>query len=248
MTEPEKIVWARKGAGKYWLDGHFVDMPSGWQFVPSGDPALTRRVKTLSPDYWVVKRKVGSKEFNVGLCAPAEIVSQITAQLNKERQDPAYQKKLAAGRRRRERIQREYVGDFEDAVLAFLAFHERWHELAVKFAKIVTAFTTPVGSGTVARTGRIPIEERARAAVIAWMRHNTTDYDHRYIAPVAGRRREVRRELAKASLEVLKSYRRGLDAPAGCPLWTALQAQEVKEPPKPAKPVVPLPDAGEFWL
>jgi len=36
---------------------------------------------------------------------------------------------------------------------------------------------TPVGSGTVARTKRIPVEQRAEAAVIARMRHQTTGHD-----------------------------------------------------------------------
>lgn len=40
--------------------------------------------------------------------------------------------------------------------------------------RVVTHHATPVGSGTVARTKRIPVEYRAEAAVIAWMRHQTT--------------------------------------------------------------------------
>ena len=31
----------------------------GWEFTPSGDPALTRRLKAAATDYWVVKRKLG---------------------------------------------------------------------------------------------------------------------------------------------------------------------------------------------
>ncbi|MEZ6128720.1 MAG: DUF2293 domain-containing protein [Planctomycetaceae bacterium] len=45
-------------------------------------------------------------------------------------------------------------------------------------ATAITAHATPVGSGTVARTQRIPVEQRAESAVIAWMRHQTTAYDH----------------------------------------------------------------------
>ncbi|MBQ7651846.1 MAG: DUF2293 domain-containing protein, partial [Victivallales bacterium] len=72
------------------------------------------------------------------------------------------------------------------------------------------------------------IGQRARAAVIAWMRHNTTDYDHRYIPRVAGKRREVRRDIAQESLALLKDYRRGDDVPADCPLQRALAAKELK--------------------
>jgi len=89
-------------------------------------------------------------------------------------------------------------------------------------AELVAAHATPVGSGTVARTERIPVAERAAAAVIAWMRHQTTDYDRMRIERVAGRRREVRRELAQLSRAVLDLHRR--DAPhaaPSCPLCTA---------------------------
>ena len=67
----------------------------------------------------------------------------------------------------------------------------------------------PVGSGTVARTQRIPIERRAESAVIAWLRHQTTAYDNMKIARIKGKRREVRRMLAEQSRQLLKVYRTG---------------------------------------
>ena len=219
----ETVVYALQGIKKYSKDGRFVDMPDGWEFVPSGDPALSRRFKASAPDYWIVKRKVGRKEFGIGLCVPKGLAADIAEQLKAMRETPEYRRKLEAGRKRREKEQEEYQDDFEQAVLAFLGFHERYRDLAARFAKVVTAFTTPVGSGTVARTQRIPIEERARAAVIAWMRHNTTDYDNRYIPRVTGKRREVRRDIAQESLALLKDYRKGNDIPAGCLLQKALE-------------------------
>lgn len=226
----ETIVYELKGISKYSKDGHFVAMPDGWEFVPSGDPGLTRRLKTLASDYWVVKRKFGRKEFGVGLCAPAGLAATIAEQLKAERETPEYQHKLEAGRQRREKKQEQYEGDFKAAVLAFLAFHPRWQALAEQLAQAITEFTTPVGSGTVARTERIPIEERARAAVIAWMRHNTSDYDYRYIPHIAGRRREVRREIAHDSLQLLANYRQGHDAPTNCPLQSALKSKKSDKP------------------
>ena len=225
-TKEETVVYALKGVSKYSRDGHFVDLPDGWEFVPSGDPALTRRLKAAATDYWVVKRKLGRKEFGVGLCVPKGLAASIAEQLRVEREMPEYQRKLEAGRRRREKVQEEYEEDFEKAVLEFLGFHERYAELATRLAKFITEFTTPVGSGTVARTQRIPIGQRARAAVIAWMRHNTTDYDHRYIPRIAGKRREVRRDIAQESLAMLKDYRKGNDVPDDCSLQRALAAKE----------------------
>ena len=232
MNGNETIVYAMKGTSRYSKDGQFVDLPEGWEFVPSGDPALTRRLKATASDYWVVKRKVGRKEFGVGLCVPKGLSSSIIEQLKTERETPEYQRKLAASRKRREKEQEEYQEDFEAAVLQFLNFHSRYHELAETLAKTITEFTTPVGSGTVARTQRIPIEQRARAAVIAWMRHNTTDYDRRYIPHVAGKRREVRRDIAQESLALLTAYRRGDEAPPDCPLQHALNGTKQEEKPR----------------
>lgn len=73
-----------------------------------------------------------------------------------------------------------------------------------------------------ARTKRIPVEQRAEAAVIAWMRHQTTAYESMTIPRVKGRRREVRRILAQRSKELLARYRRGESVGEECPLRMAL--------------------------
>ena len=59
------------------------------------------------------------------------------------------------------------------------------------------------------RDRRIPVERRAEAAVIAWLRHQTTAYDAMKIPRVRGKRREVRRQLAQQSRKLLENYRRG---------------------------------------
>ena len=87
----------------------------------------------------------------------------------------------------------------------------------------MTDHATPVGSGTVARTKRIPVEQRAEAAVIAWLRHQTTGYDSMKIARIKGKRREVRRMLAQRSKELLGRYRRGESVGEDCPLKKALE-------------------------
>src|SRR5204863_4676307 len=103
-------------------------------------------------------------------------------------------------------------------VIAFLAFHEKYADLADRMARAITDHATPVGSGTVARTKRIPLEQRAEAAVIAWMRHQTTGYDGMVIPRIKGKRRAVRRMLAQRSKELLARYRRGESVTEGCPL------------------------------
>src|SRR5213076_3122785 len=131
-------------------------------------------------------------------------------------------KRKEADARRRDQAQAEYVEDFFGAVLSFLAFHPNHADLAGRLARAVTDHATPVGSGTVARTKRIPVEQRAEAAVIAWMRHQTTGYDGMIIPRAKGQRREVRRMLARRSQELLNHYRRGESVPAGCPLKAAM--------------------------
>jgi len=204
-------------------DGRRLSPPEGWACLPPGDAGLTRRVKAAGPS-WAVIEKRGRKTFSKGLWAPRENIETARAALEAERSTDAYARKRQADATRRERAQAAYAVSFEESVRAFLRFSPRWAELERTLARLVAAHATPVGSGTVARTQRIPIEERAEAAVIAWMRHQTTSYDHMKIERVAGRRREVRRELAQISRAVLDLHRR--DAPhasSACPLCTAVR-------------------------
>ncbi|MFY0563590.1 DUF2293 domain-containing protein [Archangium lansingense] len=203
-------------------DGSILSVPPGWALLPPGDAGLTRRVKAAGPSWTVVEKK-GRKVFSQGVWAPEAHITAARAVLDVERATPAYAKRREADVRRREREQAEYEVDFANSVLRFLAFAPVFTAQAKKLAVAVAAHSTPVGSGTVARTERIPIERRAEAAVIAWMRHQTTAYDNLSIARVKGARREVRRELAEVSRAVLDLHRRDAPhAPAACPLCTAL--------------------------
>lgn len=206
--------------------GATLEVPAGWELLPPGDAGLTRRVKAAGPT-WTMQEKVGRKLFSRGVWAPAASIAEAKRALELERSDPAYARKLQAGRERREKKQEAYVEDFRGAVLSYLAFDARHAELAAVLADAVTLHATPVGSGTVARTERIPIDERAESAVIAWMRHQTTAYDDLVIPRVRGERRRVRRMLAERSKALLELYRRGLAPPLGCPLqrFVAKRAQ-----------------------
>ncbi len=203
-------------------DGTLHTVPDGWVLLPPGDAGLTRRVKAAA-DTWAVQEKRGRKLFSRGLWVAAEVVERVRAELDAERATPAFAKRKQQDAVRREKAQTEYVEDFHAAVVTFLAFHPMHAELANQLAGLVTTHATPVGSGTVARTKRIPIQQRAEAAVIAWMRHQTTAYDTMVIPRVKGQRREVRRMLAKRSVEVLASYRRGEPMRDGCPLRRAVK-------------------------
>jgi hypothetical protein len=202
-------------------DGQVRGVPEGWILLPPGDAALTRRVKAAA-EHWVVQESKGRKVFSRGIWAPAATIERIRRELQEERLAPGFAKKQAADARRREKSQAAYAEDFHGEVLAFLAFHPAHADLADRLARAVTDHATPVGSGTVARTKRIPLERRAEAAVIAWMRHRTTGYENMAIPRVRGKRREVRRILARRSVQLLQSYRQGDAARDGCPLQAAL--------------------------
>ena len=206
-------------------DGRVLDVPAGWILLPPGDAALTRRAKAAG-EHWAVAEKRGRKTFSRGIWTDATAVERIRGELAAERATEGFAKKKQSDARRREKVQEEYAGDFRDAVIRFLAFHPTHADLAARLAAAVTEHATPVGSGTVARTQRIPIEERAEAAAIAWMRHATTGYDAMVIPRSKGQRREVRRMLARRSRELLEVYRRGEPAPQGCPLRKALASPD----------------------
>ena len=205
-------------------DGTTLSVPADWELLPPGDATVTRRVKAAG-EFWLVQEKVRRRMFSRGIWAPAATIAQVQADLAAERSTAAYSKRREADTRRRAAKQADYVEGFQAAVLAFLAFHHRHAGLADQLATAVATHATPVGSGTVARTQRIPIEKRAEAAVIAWMRHQTTGYDSMTIARVKGRRREVRRHLAERSKDLLACYRRGNSPSPHCPLARALASQ-----------------------
>jgi hypothetical protein len=203
-------------------NGEIFSVPVGWELLPPGDALLTRRVKAAG-EHWVMQEKRGRKVFSRGVWAAASTIAKLRIEVDAERGTESYAKRKATDANRREKVQAEYVEDFEGAVLAFLAFHADHQIVAKHMARAITAHATPVGSGTVARTNRIPIAERAEAAVIAWMRHQTTGYDSMQIARVKGERREVRRMLAQRSKQLLNHYRQGTAIKADCPLRAALE-------------------------
>ena len=203
--------------------GDVIAVPDDWELLPPGDAGLTRRVKASGPT-WTVKEKKGRRIFSRGVWADAQQIAQQKARLVAERSTDAYVKKRKRDLERRERKESEYAQTFEQSVIEFLSFAPQHHALAKSLGRAVAEHATPVGSGTVARTQRIPIQQRAESAVIAWMRHQTTAYDNLVIPRVKGKRREVRRMLAEQSRRLLQSYRDGRPVEASnCPLQKALQ-------------------------
>jgi hypothetical protein len=225
VNKEELIVRAGAGGALIGEDGAKLTPPSGWAFLPAGDAAITRKVTTKEA-FWRVQAQMGRRVISKGIWAPVAAIAQARQEVEALRATESYQKRLAGERRRRTEKQTEYEQEFYLAVRAFLAFTPRYETLEQAMARAVTTHAIPVGSGTVARTSMIPVEERAAKAVIAWMRHQTTGYDTMRIARIKGERRQVRRMLAQRSMELLHAYRNGLEPASDCPLQQALAPAE----------------------
>ncbi len=197
--------------------------PPDWDLLPPGDGPLTKLVKAKGPT-WGVQEKVGRRLMSRGVWASKIDILAAVAEVEAKRTAPGYQRQQQRRQLTKETKHQAYVVQFHAEILDFLRFHPRYAELAETLAEKVTSLATPVGSGTVARTERIPLADRVRAAVIAWLRHQATDYERMTIARVKGRRREVRRQLAAQSLELLVPYRQGSDLSLGCPLFRAVNS------------------------
>jgi hypothetical protein len=201
--------------------GEQVLPPKGWKFLPAGDAAITRKI-TSKGIYWRVQFKKGKRMISKGIWAPKEVIEEAQAQVEAMRSSDAYQKKRVTDLKRRAQKQNEYEHEFLEEVEKYLNFHPKYKNLEKQMAAAITKHAVPVGSGTVARTAMIPIEERAAKAVIAWMRHQTTGYDNLRIARIKGERRAVRRQLAQRSVALLNNYRNGEIIAPQCPLRKAL--------------------------
>lgn len=204
--------------------GEILFPPTSWVFLPAGDAGVTRKV-TAKGEFWRVQVKKGRRTISLGIWAPETTIELAKQLVANTRTTDEYQKKRVTEQKRREKKQEIYDAEFCNAVQRYLNFHQAYKTLEIKLAKTITAHAIPIGSGTVARTQMIPIEERAARAVIAWMRHKTTAYDNLKIARIKGERRAVRRTLAQQSVELLSNYRTGLPITNECPLHKALRNQ-----------------------
>lgn len=202
--------------------GEKVIPPLGWGFLPAGDAGITRKV-TSQGIFWRVQFKKGRRMISKGIWAPQKTIEQAKQEVLQHRETATYQKKRVSDLKRKAKKQEEYEVDFKKEVEKYLKFHLKYKTMESLMAKAISKHAVPVGSGTVARTAMIPIEERAAKAVIAWMRHQTTAYGHLNIARIKGERRAVRRQLAQESVKLLMKYRSGEPLSPNCPLRAALQ-------------------------
>ena len=99
MKKEEFLVWKSPEKGVFIHDGQHVSLPEGWVQIPSGDAGLTRRLKAAG-EYRVLVHMRRNRMEAIGLWVPEKIADQVRAELEKERSDPAWQKKCGNGNRR----------------------------------------------------------------------------------------------------------------------------------------------------
>jgi len=224
----EKDVRIVKPGSNGYLVGEMGEVmlpPIDWSFLPAGDAGVTRKV-TSKGQFWRVEVRKGRRTISLGIWAPKTTIDQAKADVAAVRLTEEYKKKRVSNLKQREKKQELYDAEFCQAVELYLNFHDSYKDFEKKLARAVTVHAIPVGSGTVARTQMIPIADRAAHAVIAWMRHQTTAYDHLNISQINGDRRAVRREMAQQSIALLTNYREGRAIKANCPLKKALSKIE----------------------
>ena len=201
-------------------DGNPAVIPEGWTFLPAGDAAVTRKVKA-GGSFFAVRYRHGRKWFTKGIWADANNINSAKREVDQKRSTEEYKRKSDQAKKYRQKKEQQYAVQFEQKIGEFLNFAPVYKRVQDLLSKRISEYTVPVGSGTVARTKMIPIEKRAESAVIAWMRHNITEYDNMVIPRQKGARREIRRSLAQASRLVLEKYRSGEEIPEHCPLKRA---------------------------
>jgi hypothetical protein len=205
--------------------GQVFSVPTGWKNLPAGDASVTRKVKFLGPT-WTVQEKKGRKAFSHGVWAAKEQIEEAITLVEAQRADPKHLKKLAQVKVRREKNETVFGEDFQQAIMQFLNFDQKYHLLVEQLSTLVKEHAAPVGSGTVARSSSVTLEDKAALAVMAWMRHQTSAYDSTSVARVKGARRELRRLIACQSERILAKYRSGDNVDFEvCPLYRALHRQ-----------------------
>lgn len=203
--------------------GNVFIVPQDWENLPAGDASITRKLKSLGPT-WTVQEKKGRKMFSHGVWAAKENIQEAKNLVATLRSDPKHQKKLAQAKVRREEKEDVFAEDFQQAIIAFLNFDKKYQALVEKLSLLVKEHAVPVGSGTVARSSTVSLNDKAALAVMAWMRHQTSNYDSTPVPRIKGARRELRKEIARRSERILEKYRRGEDADLTlCPLYRALK-------------------------
>ena len=153
-----------------------IEIPAGWEYLPSGDAFVTRTVKAAGAYWlsWQPRSRHRQHRRLLGLWAPSQAIAE--AQVRAEETASRRAAKRALGAQSRQRQEERYRDELEEAIARFLAFAPAHQGLERQIAKETAAHAAVVGSGRVGRTRKITIDERAALSVRAYIRHCFTSY------------------------------------------------------------------------
>ena len=154
-----------------------LEIPPGWELLPSGDSFVTRTVKAMGR-YWVAwNPRTRSRPHRrlIGVWAPTATIA--TARAKAAETAANRERKRAQGAVQRARQEDRYRQELADAIVAFLDFSPEHDDLARKIAIEAASRAGEVGSGRVGRTRTLSVTERAALAARACIRHRFTGYE-----------------------------------------------------------------------
>lgn len=138
-------------------------MPSGYKFLPKGDPYKTlncrKKARAEGHDVYVVHNP---KHQQIGIRVPAAIYDRVqekAEQIRKSRADSVQRK------------DKQMETDFRNSILS------QYPKIPASDLEEVVEHATMKYSGKVGRTGNLALNEKTQLAVRAHIRHNYTDYD-----------------------------------------------------------------------
>jgi hypothetical protein len=154
-----------------------IEIPEDWEFLPTGDAFVTRTVKAAGRYWlsWQPRSRHRPHRRLLGLWAPAEAIRAAGARAEQTAGKRAAARTVNA--RTRARREERYQDQLREAVLAFLGFAPSYADLAEQIAVETAAHAAVVGSGRVGRTRLLSLEEKARLAARAHIRHRFTKYE-----------------------------------------------------------------------
>jgi hypothetical protein len=121
LTTQHLDVYATKN-GQWSPEHGDIEIPAGWDFLPSGDAFLTRSVKAAGA-YWLSWQPRGQHRQHrrlLGLWAPSLVIAEARARAEETAAGRAGKRVLGAQSRQHQ--EDRYRDELEDAIVRFLAF------------------------------------------------------------------------------------------------------------------------------
>jgi hypothetical protein len=166
------------GSGPWNPEHGDIEIPDGWDFLPSGDTFVTRQV-TAAGTYWLAwqpRRRGRGHRRRIGLWAPTKAIEAARAAAEQTEEVRAVSRR--AGARQRERREDRYRNELRAAIVAYLDFADEHAALADEIAAAAATRASEVGSGRVGRTSTLTLAKKAELAARAHIRHHHTDYEY----------------------------------------------------------------------